>query len=199
MPERTDRRIGNSPLLLAAVAVLLALVVGGAIALWLRMSASDAVPTKTAGGQAPLSQIIRRDEPLMVMICYPADGLLDCRSAAVKRQPDIQSQVRDVLVALLGDPRAGESAGLRDVRLKALYVDVSGKVFVDLTSPQQKEIRASAWEELLAIYSVVNTVMQNFEEIKQVRFLREGKETQTLAGHMDLSRTFTKRMDLVKQ
>jgi hypothetical protein len=41
--------------------------------------------------------------------------------------------------------------------------------------------------------------MQNFDEIKQVRFLLNGKEAQTLAGHVDLSRTFTKRMDLVRQ
>jgi hypothetical protein len=60
-------------------------------------------------------------------------------------------------------------------------------------------VRASAWEEQLAIYALVNTLLQNFEEIKQVVLLLDGGEAQTLAGHMDLSRTFTKRMDLVKQ
>ncbi|HSQ77452.1 MAG TPA: GerMN domain-containing protein, partial [Nitrospirota bacterium] len=71
--------------------------------------------------------------------------------------------------------------------------------YVDISSAQQNGATASAWEELLAIYSMVNTLMQNFEEIKQVRFLLEGKEAQTLAGHIDLSRKFDKRMDLVKQ
>jgi hypothetical protein len=60
-------------------------------------------------------------------------------------------------------------------------------------------VRASAWEEQLAIYALVNTLLQNFEEIKQVVLLLDGGEAQTLAGHMDLSRTFAKRMDLVKQ
>jgi hypothetical protein len=46
---------------------------------------------------------------------------------------------------------------------------------------------------------MVNTLSQNFEEIRQVRFLVDGREVQTLAGHIELSRKFTKRMDLVKQ
>ena len=56
-----------------------------------------------------------------------------------------------------------------------------------------------SWEELLALYAMVNTLSQNFEEIRQVRFLVDGREAQTLAGHIELSRKFTKRMDLVKQ
>jgi hypothetical protein len=199
MPENTDRRIGNSTLLLGAIIMLIVVVVGGGIILWFRMSSTDSTPTQSTEGQASLAQLAHRDEPLVVTLCFPFDGALACGSAAVKRQPDTQSQVREVLMALFGDQRAAEVAGIRDVKLRALYVDASGKATVDLTPLQQKEVRASAWEEHLAIYAIVNTIMQNFEEIKQVQFLRDGKESQTLAGHMDLSRTFTKRMDLVKQ
>ena len=125
--------------------------------------------------------------------------MLACGNASVKRQPDTQSQVREVLAALFKDQRTAETAGLKDIRLKALYVDASGKMYIDLMSPQQKEIRASAWEEHLAVYALVNTVMLNFDEVRLVQFLRDGKEIQTLAGHMDLSRPFAKRMDLMKQ
>ena len=69
---------------------------------------------------------------------------------------------------------------------------------MDLAPASETGVRASAWEELLAVYAVVNTLVQNFEEIRQIRFLLDGKETQTLTGHIDLGRTFTKRMDLVK-
>lgn len=200
MPERTDRRIGNSPLLLGAVIAILALVAGGGIALWLKIrSVPDQAVTQTTEGQSSLVQLARRDEPLMVTLCFPLESMLACGNAAVKRQPDTQSQVREVLAALFKDQRAAETAGLRDIRLKSVYVDASGKAYIDLTSPPQREIRASAWEEHLAVYAMVNTVMQNFEEIKMVQFLRDGKEMQTLAGHIDLSRSFTKRMDLVKQ
>ncbi|HXY61667.1 MAG TPA: GerMN domain-containing protein [Nitrospirota bacterium] len=200
MPEKTDRRIGNNPLLLGAVIALITVVVGGGIALWLKMhSVPDTVVTRTMEGEPSLMQFARRDEPLTVKLCFPIDGLLACGTAAVKRQPDTQSQVREVLAAFFQDKRAAETAGIKDIKLKSLYVDASGKAYIDLTSPQQKDIRASAWDEHLAVYAMVNTVIQNFEEIKTVQFLRDGKEMQTLAGHMDLSRSFTKRMDLIKQ
>jgi hypothetical protein len=49
------------------------------------------------------------------------------------------------------------------------------------------------------MYAMVNTLMQNFEEIREVAFLVDGRQAPTLAGHMDLSRRYGKRMDLVKQ
>jgi hypothetical protein len=199
MSENTDRRIGHNPLLLGAVVMLIVVVVAAGIMLWFRMGSPDATPAQTTESQTSLAQFAHRDEPLMVTLCYPLDGAIACGSAAVKRKPDTQSQAREVLMALFGDQRAAEAAGIRDVKVRALYVDASGKATVDLALLQQKEVRASAWEEHLAMYAIVNTVMQNFDDIKQVRFLRDGKEAQTLAGHMDLSRTFTKRMDLVKQ
>jgi hypothetical protein len=88
---------------------------------------------------------------------------------------------------------------LRDIRLRAFYLDASGTAYIDLAAGLKKDVLASAWEEQLALYAMVNTLLRNFEEIKQVLFLFEGGEAQTLAGHMDLSRTFTKRMDLVRQ
>ncbi|NLM98286.1 MAG: GerMN domain-containing protein [Halanaerobiaceae bacterium] len=40
--------------------------------------------------------------------------------------------------------------------------------------------------EILTVYSIVNTITQ-FPEIETVRILIEGKEIETLAGHLDLS------------
>ncbi len=54
-----------------------------------------------------------------------------------------------------------------------------------------KEIIENHWGgstgERLTVYSIVNTLAQ-FDEIADVKFLIEGKEVDTLVGHMDLSR-----------
>jgi hypothetical protein len=120
-------------------------------------------------------------------------------AASVKRQPDTQAQARETLAAAFSDQRTAQTAVFRDIKLKAFYLDGQGTAYIDLIPSQQRDISASAWEEFLALSAMANTVMQNFDEIKQVRFLVDGREAQTLAGHMDLSRTYTKRMDLVKQ
>jgi hypothetical protein len=120
-------------------------------------------------------------------------------SAAVRRQPDTQSQARESLAALFEDPRASQAPVLRDIKLREFYLDPSGTGYIDLALGPRTDVRASAWEERLAIAAMANTLLRNFAEIKQVFLLLDGREAQTLAGHIDLSRAFSESMDLVKE
>jgi len=199
MPERIDRRIGHNRLLFGVVVIIFAIAAAAGIYIWSLMRSSSVPQNTVVPPQSALDQPPRLDEPLTVVLYFPLDGMLASGSAAVKRQPDAQSQAREILTVMLGDQRAGQAALLKDVKLRELYLDASGTAYVDLATVQQKEIRASARDELTALYAVVNTLLQNIEEIKRVRVLLDGREAQTLAGHIDLSRVFSKRMDLVKQ
>lgn len=57
---------------------------------------------------------------------------------------------------------------------------------VDLDSGITKNFVGGSTGEEFLINSIVDT-LTDFEEVKQVRFLIDGKEVETLAGHMDLS------------
>jgi Sporulation and spore germination len=185
--------------LLFGVAIIIAvLVASGGGLFWLWRNSTNTDPMPAVQDQQTARQLLR-DEPLSITLYYPHEGMLVTESTLVKRQPDTQSLARAALMALFADQRVAQEPVLRDIRLRELYLDGSGTAYIDLTPGPRKDVRASAWEEQLAIYALVNTLQQNFEEIKQVRLLLDGREAQTLAGHMDLSRTFTKRMDLVKQ
>ena len=198
MSERVDRRIGGNRLVLWSLVAIFAMTATAGAFVWLRLG-SPALPQKQAlQALLPLAQPARLDEPLTIMLYYPEDGVLAAGTIAVKRQLDLQAQARETLAALFTDPRVTQSAIFKDIKLREFFLDASGTAYVDLSSLQQGA-EASAGEELLAVYTMVNTLTQNFEEIKQVRFLLEGKEAQTLAGHIDLTRIFEKRMDLVKQ
>lgn len=198
MSERIDRRIdGNWSLIWLLVAIFA--VVGAGVFVWLRLNAPNPQRNQAAQARSSLTQPVRADEPLAITLYYPADGALATGTASIKRWPDPQVQAREALSAVFADQRVLQAAVFRDLKIRELFLDASGTAYVDLSPVQQNGIKASAWEELLAIYSMVNTLAQNFEEIKQVRFLLDGKEAQTLAGHMDLSRKFEKRMDLMKQ
>lgn len=189
----------SNRLLLGVVIILATIVASGGIMLWMRMPSNDTVQKPALQDQKLAHQQFLLNEPLPITLYYPHEGMLAAGSAVVKRQPDTQSLARAALAALFADQRATLEPVLRDIRLRELFIDAAGTAYVDLTPGPQKDVRASAWEEQLAIYALVNTLLQNFEEIKQVELLLDGREAQTLAGHMDLSRTFTKRMDLVKQ
>ena len=199
MPERIDRRIGHNRLLFGVVVIIFAIAATAGIYIWSLMRSASVPLNTVVPAQSALGQPPRLDEPLTIVLYFPVDGMLASESVEVKRQPDGQSQARVILAAMFGDQRAAQTTLLKDVRLRELYLDDSGTAYVDLASVQQKEIRVSARDELLALYAVVNTLMQNIEDIKRVRILLDGREAQTLAGHIDLSRAFGKRMDLVKQ
>jgi germination protein M len=48
--------------------------------------------------------------------------------------------------------------------------------------------------EMLTVYSIINTATVNLDGIEQVQILVEGKEIETLAGHMDLSKPLPPKM-----
>jgi hypothetical protein len=197
MSERTDRSMQSNRLLFG-VAIIIAVLVASGGGFWLWRNSTDTDPIPAVQDQQTARQLLR-DEPLSITFYYPHEGALATASAVVKRQPDTQSLARAALTALFADQRAAQEPVLRDIRLREVFVDGSGTAYIDLTPGLRKDVRGSAWEEQLAIYSLVNTLLQNFEELKRVMLMMDGREAQTLAGHMDLSRTFTKRMDLVKQ
>jgi spore germination protein GerM len=66
-----------------------------------------------------------------------------------------------------------------------------GTVFVDLDSSITKSFAGGSTGEELLVGSVVKTLTE-FKEVKQVRFLLDGQEIETLSGHMDLSEPIKK-------
>lgn len=64
-----------------------------------------------------------------------------------------------------------------------------------------EEIVSNHWGgssgEILTVYSIVNTLTQ-FEDINRVEILIEGKEVETLVGHMDLSVPIESNQDIIK-
>lgn len=198
MFERSDRSIrgGHWPLIALAL-VIAALVVVGAL-LWSRYRplppAEQAMEQTEKAATIPL----RPDEPLPLTLFVPVKGLLERVPAGIFRQPELQLETRAAAAALLASEQAREAAVLKDIELRALYLDHAGTAIVDLSPAGRKDLQGSAWNELLAIYALANTLIQNFTEIRQVRFLVDGRESPTLAGHMDLSRAYVKRIDLIR-
>jgi hypothetical protein len=77
----------------------------------------------------------------------------------------------------------------RDTVVRATFLLPDGTAFVDLGG----NTLAQGWgtgshEELMAVYSVVQTVTTNFPQAKRVRILVNDEPAETLAGHVNLSR-----------
>jgi len=79
-----------------------------------------------------------------------------------------------------------------DTIVRGAYLLPDGTAFVDLGGPTLSQgWSTGSHQELMAIYSVVQTVTANFPEAKKVRMLVNGEPAETLAGHVSLNRALT--------
>jgi hypothetical protein len=53
--------------------------------------------------------------------------------------------------------------------------------------------------ELLTVYSVVNTITTNLQGVQRVQLLVDGKEADSIAGHVDVRRPLDRDMTYVRQ
>jgi germination protein M len=79
-----------------------------------------------------------------------------------------------------------------DTLIRGAYLLPDGTALVDLGGPTLTHgWPTGSHQELMAIYSVVQTVTTNFPEAKRVRMLVNGEPAETLGGHVSLSRALT--------
>jgi spore germination protein GerM len=72
--------------------------------------------------------------------------------------------------------------------LRAFYVTERGEAFVDLSSQVSSAHPGGSLTELLTVYALVNAVTSNLPAVQRVQILVEGKEVDTIAGHVDVRR-----------
>lgn len=70
-------------------------------------------------------------------------------------------------------------------------------VWVDLGGAVSDEHPGGAWTEVLAVYSLVNTLTENFTDVSRVQILINGRESDTFAGHVDISTPLSSRIQLL--
>ena len=107
---------------------------------------------------------------------------------AVLRGPSMESQLGELLVAPLPP---GTTLGVTNLSPSAhLYVDL---VSTEHTRPPV----GGSQTELLAVYSLVDTVLLNVPQIEAVILLWNGRQLPTFAGHLDTSLPLRADPDLV--
>ena len=109
-------------------------------------------------------------------------------------------QGREILAAQLqGAPAPYVSVIPAGTMLRAFYVTDRGDAFVDL-SPEVSSLHAGgSLTELLTVFAIVNAVTANLPTIQRVQILVDGREVDTLAGHVDLRRPLERDASLVRE
>jgi spore germination protein GerM len=98
------------------------------------------------------------------------------------------AQARNILNAQFAPPADSlVSAVPAGTTIRALFT-AGGDAYVDLSSEFSAGHPGGSQAELLSVYTVVHALTFNLPAITRVQLLVEGKEVDTLAGHVDLRR-----------
>lgn len=167
--------------------LLAAILIAGIFMIELR----NAEEAKTRQGlvtspQAPESQ--GKEETIPVLMAYDEDMALRWRKAEAfmpdERDLRARAALRAVLAQYQQTPSPHPLASGADI--KDVYLLNDDTVLVDTTAAFADGHPSSVLLEEMTLTSLIETLAANVPGITKVKFLVDGKERQTLAGHVDL-------------
>lgn len=99
-----------------------------------------------------------------------------------------EERAEAIVHALLEGPAGpeGQRALPEDATLAGVYLGAGGVLYLDLHRPEsQPPPPMGSLQETLMIYSLVNSVALDIQEVKRVSLLWNGVQLSSLAGHLD--------------
>ena len=136
---------------------------------------------------------------MRVKIYYPDDS--GVHLVEVERKISVEHEGEKYLVAvemLLDEPYEDNLTTIfpKNASIRSVTVD-DGLATVDLDGSIVKHMVGGSTGEEFLVGSIVDT-LTNFPEVTRVKFLVDGKEIETLSGHMDLSTPLERMNGLIE-
>lgn len=176
--------------IMLAVLLVAVLLLGGYLYRLERRTEANIKRASQAKVAAPLAGVARRN--VTFTIAYDEDGLFRREQATIALPDDPQARARELLNALLAryqqDPSPHPLKPGGNVRTVFLLPD--GLAVVDLDAAFADTHPSGIQVEDFTLLSLADTLAADQPQITRVRFLIDGKERETLAGHADLLATY---------
>ena len=180
-----------------AIGSLVVLVVVALV--WMLSAIAPRLPTRsTPTAPAPAAPAPAGAERRITATLYyvSEDGLsLPGVQREVPFGEGIGEQARRIIEAQLSDaPAPYLSAVPAGTTLRALFIGERGEAFVDLGGEIRAKHPGGSLDEIFTTYAIVNSLTVNLPAITRVQILIDGKEVETLAGHVDLRHPLQKNL-----
>jgi hypothetical protein len=114
-------------------------------------------------------------------------------------EPVVEQARRIVEAQLLAAPDPLVSAVPSGTVLRGIFLSDKGDAFVDLSADARARHTGGALDELFTVYAIVDALTVNLPAISRVQILVDGREVDTLAGHVDLRHPLKKSLKWVKE
>lgn len=160
---------------------------------------SQAVTSESSSSSAASSAAGQKAATMDISVYYPdvnATGLVAVTKTVKAQEADKYQAAVEALLAGTDDKKL---TAVFPKKAKLRKVSVSGGVAkVDFDKNLISGFVGGSTGEEMLVGSLVNT-MTEFPEIKKVQILVEGKEIDSLSGHLDLSKPVERMSELIKK
>jgi spore germination protein GerM len=176
--------------------VLLGLLAWGVTTVLERLTRPDVAPA-AAAAPAPTAETPH----IAATLFYAApegDALIPVRRE-VPLAEGLEAQGRQIVASQLAPPPPPHISPIPPgTTLRAFYVTERGDAFVDLSREVSTAHPGGSLNELLTVQAIVNAVLANLPAVQRVQLMVDGKEVDTIAGHVDVRRPLTRDSSLVR-
>jgi hypothetical protein len=108
-------------------------------------------------------------------------------------------QAREIVAAQIAPVAAPTVSAIpTGTTLRAVFITKAGDAYVDLSRDARASHPGGTVNELLTVYTIVNALTVNLPAVTAVQLLIDGKEVDTLSGHVDLRRPLAKNLAWVQ-
>ena len=109
-------------------------------------------------------------------------------------------QARRIVEAQVQPPVEGTLSAIpAGTKVRAVYLTSRGEAYLDLSADVARGHTGGSLDEALAVFALVNVLTVNLPDITAVQILIDGKEVDTLAGHVDLRHPLRRALEWVRR
>ncbi|MGC2063505.1 MAG: GerMN domain-containing protein [Thermodesulfovibrionales bacterium] len=124
-------------------------------------------------------------DAVTIRLHYPVGGRLEVAEKSIPRRLRTSSVAEAVIEEYFKLPVNGADSIIpAHVKLLGLYRDAMQILYIDLSDELRRNFHADALSEYLLLKGLYETVVSNISDIQDVKVLVEGKEIETLGGHV---------------
>jgi spore germination protein GerM len=174
--------------------LLIVLGVGFLLAFYFRQEILDALKPREAKQSIP-----ERKSVVLYFSDEEGEYLLGEKREILKRG-SMKEEAREIVEELTRGSKKKLIPTLpAQTKVLALDIDERGVARVSFNGALTRYHPGGSSAEIMTVYSVVNSLAFNFPQIKQVQILIEGREIDSITGHLSLSKPISANPDLVKK
>jgi spore germination protein GerM len=144
-------------------------------------------------------KILEEEKIILLYFSDREDEYLVGEKREILKRDQVDEEAKEAIIELIKGPK-GKLVPTLPLRTKLLTLRVNDKgvAEVNFNKALSKDHPGGSSAEMMSVYSIVNSLILNFPQIKKVKILIEGKTGETIAGHLSLDQPIASKPDLIR-